>query len=148
MKPNEYEYQKPNEKDSQLVKYYTLKNIDQFNDLIANNKLVFIEIYANWCYNSCKNFDELIGKYPDIVFAKSNVDEMNDIVHNIKITAIPVFMFFHNGEKIDEVIGADLPNITKKIKKIFMKYSKQYDYYAYMNPITGMSVGPPLSQKK
>ena len=42
-----------------------------------------------------------------IYFIKVNVDEAEDVSQEYGIRAIPTFLLFKNGEKADEVVGAD-----------------------------------------
>ncbi|KAM0558113.1 hypothetical protein ACHAPJ_005280 [Fusarium lateritium] len=42
-----------------------------------------------------------------IYFIKVNVDEAEDVSQEYGIRAMPTFLLFKNGEKADEVVGAD-----------------------------------------
>ncbi|KAI8070451.1 Allergen Cop c 2 [Gongronella butleri] len=95
------------------------KNLEEFNTLIASDKLVVIDFYATWC-GPCKlispKFEKLVDEYPDVIFAKVDVDEAADVAAEVGVRAMPTFMFFRKGAKVDEVVGANLANIVSKIK--------------------------------
>ncbi|KAI8084549.1 thioredoxin TrxA [Halteromyces radiatus] len=96
------------------------KNLDEFRALTASDKLVVIDFYATWC-GPCKlispKFEKLVEEYPDVIFAKVDVDEVADVAADVGVRAMPTFMFFKNGNKVDEVVGANLASIVNKIKQ-------------------------------
>ncbi|KAI8374448.1 thioredoxin-like protein [Radiomyces spectabilis] len=95
------------------------KNLQEFNQLINNSKLVVVDFHATWC-GPCKliapKFAKLVDVYPDVVFAKVDVDEVADVASHVSVRAMPTFMYFINGNKVDEVVGASLKDIEDKIK--------------------------------
>ncbi|MCM8771907.1 MAG: thioredoxin [Candidatus Omnitrophica bacterium] len=105
-------------------KYVLNLNKENFEEIIKNNENVIIDFWANWCM-PCKImipvFEKLAEKYKNkIVFAKVNVDENPEIAEKYKIMSIPTFIFFKNGNKLQEIIGAMSENIfEKKILEIF-----------------------------
>jgi thioredoxin 1 len=48
-------------------------------------------------------------KYKDVFFAKIDVDELPEVSQDLGIRAMPTFMIFKDGEKADELVGAN-PN--------------------------------------
>ncbi|ORY95083.1 thioredoxin [Syncephalastrum racemosum] len=96
------------------------KNLDQFKELIAKNKLVVIDFSAEWC-GPCKvvgpKFAKLPESYPDIAFAKVDVDEAPDVAEFCSIRAMPTFQIFKDGKHVDEIVGATLPLVETKIKQ-------------------------------
>ncbi|ORX53154.1 thioredoxin TrxA [Hesseltinella vesiculosa] len=95
------------------------KNLEEFNALIASDKLVVVDFYATWC-GPCKmiapKFENLVDEYTNVVFAKVDVDEASDIAAEVGVRAMPTFLFFRNGNKVDEVVGANFANIVTAIK--------------------------------
>lgn len=55
------------------------KNVEEFEQLIAQDKLVIVDFHATWC-GPCKLIAPKLGKfaetYADAVFAKVDVDEV------------------------------------------------------------------------
>lgn len=45
--------------------------------------------------------------YPEIRFVKVDVDDLPDIAQELGIKAMPTFHFYKNGEKIQEIVGAN-----------------------------------------
>lgn len=95
--------------------------IEQKMDIIKNNKVVCIDIHADWC-GPCKQiepqFNELAQKYAGkCAFVKENVD----LKLSKNIRGVPTFVFFKNGYYIDSITGADLygeEGVESKIKEL------------------------------
>lgn len=56
-------------------------------------------------------------EFKDIFFAKIDVDELPDISKDLGIRAMPTFFIFKNGEKVDELVGANPTALDALIKK-------------------------------
>lgn len=52
-----------------------------------------------------------------IFFAKIDVDELADISKDLGIRAMPTFFVFKDGEKVDELVGANPAALTALITK-------------------------------
>lgn len=97
-----------------------IKSLSQFNKLKASSLLI-VDFYATWC-GPCKVispvFDRLAKQHESstfIVFAQCDVDKAKDVAQACGITAMPTFQFFKGGNKVDEVKGADVQQLTTKI---------------------------------
>lgn len=92
----------------------------QFTALVNADKLSVIDFTATWC-GPCKTvaprFDALAAKYPDANFLKVDVDENKDIAAAYQIKAMPTFILIKNGEKLDEVVGADIVKVEALVAK-------------------------------
>ena len=82
---------------------------DNFDKTVADNKLVFIDFYADWC-GPCKMMapivEELEKDYEGrIVFAKCNIDDNMPLAQRFRVMSIPTFKIFENGEAVETVIG-------------------------------------------
>lgn len=58
---------------------------------------------------------------PSIYFAKIDVDALPELSQEYGIRAMPTFMIFKNGEKVDEFIGAN-PN---PLEQLIAKYKPE-----------------------
>ncbi|KAF4357209.1 hypothetical protein G4B88_025087 [Cannabis sativa] len=60
---------------------------------------------------------ELSEKYPSLLFVVIDVDEMlnGDFSSSWDIKATPTFFFLRDGEQIDKLVGANKPELQKKI---------------------------------
>jgi thioredoxin 1 len=82
--------------------------------------LVVLDCFAVWC-GPCKTIAPTIAKYseeyPTAKFFKVDVDEASDVAQELGIRAMPTFLFFKNGEKVGEVVGANARQIEATIKQ-------------------------------
>lgn len=62
-------------------------------------------------------FEQLSDQHPELEFAKVDVDEADDVAQACGIRAMPTFQFFKNGEKVDEMMGADRQKLADLIVK-------------------------------
>ena len=53
-------------------------------------------------------------EYSNANFIKFDVDESPDIAMELNVTAMPTFFLFKNGQKVDELVGAN-PSALKTV---------------------------------
>jgi thioredoxin 1 len=89
----------------------------------SSNNLVLLDCFATWC-GPCKAIAPAISglsnepEYKDKVeFYKIDVDEVSDVAADLGIRAMPTFLLFKNGEKVEEIVGANLPAVKQAINK-------------------------------
>ena len=59
---------------------------------------------------------EFQEKYPNANYLKVDVDELSDLAQEWGIRAMPTFIIFKDGEKVDELVGANPAKLEEKIK--------------------------------
>lgn len=86
----------------------------------AGDRVVVVEFYATWCTPCQKMKPQLKAmeqEFQDVVFYKVNVDENGETTENYSVTAMPTFILFKNGSKIDRMQGADMTALKAMITK-------------------------------
>lgn len=86
-------------------------------EVLQSQGVVMIDFWAVWC-GPCRmvapTVEELAKEYAGkIKVAKLNTDENPDIASRYKIMGIPTIMFFRDGQRIDQVVGAVPKNQLK-----------------------------------
>ncbi|MBI5641362.1 MAG: thioredoxin [Nitrospirae bacterium] len=93
------------------------------NEVLKAGGLVMIDFWAVWC-GPCRmiapTVEELAKEYAGKVkVVKLNTDENADIASRYKIMGIPTLMFFKDGQKVDQVVGAvPKPQLKAKIDSL------------------------------
>lgn len=102
---------------------HNIETVSQFKETIAKNEVVIIDAFATWC-GPCKAIAPQIAKWSEspefkdkIYFAKFDVDHLPDLAQDLGIRAMPTFVFFKDGDKVEEFLGANPPAILNLLKQ-------------------------------
>ena len=83
-------------------------NSSEFNDVVANNDLVFVDFFATWC-GPCKMLapvlEEVAQELPTVTFAKVDVDQENALAMQYGVQSIPTLIVFKNGQPVNRQMG-------------------------------------------
>ncbi|VDP00313.1 unnamed protein product [Heligmosomoides polygyrus] len=88
----------------------------------AGAKPVVVDFYAEWC-GPCKIiapiFEDLSNKYMSMVFLKVDVDKCEGSLSSAQngVSAMPTFMVFVNGTKVDSLRGANTAGLESMVQK-------------------------------
>jgi thioredoxin 1 len=90
-----------------------------FDAQVKAQPLMVVDFWAEWC-GPCRMvapiLEELAGEYGErLVVGKLNVDENRQTAARFGIRSIPTLVFFRDGARVDQVIGAH-PKATIKTK--------------------------------
>ena len=95
-----------------------------FHTLLKGHTYLVADFYATWCppckaiapvYEQLSKTHSAPGK---ISFVKVNVDEQQEIAAQNGIQAMPTFIVFKDGKKIEEIKGANPPALKKVVERI------------------------------
>lgn len=83
-------------------------NSQEFNEVIANNELVFVDFYANWC-GPCKmlapSVEKLAAEHPEVKVVKVDVDQEGSLAMQFGVQSIPTLIVFKNGQLANQQLG-------------------------------------------
>ncbi|MBQ1547609.1 MAG: thioredoxin [Lachnospiraceae bacterium] len=87
---------------------FTPENFEE--EVLKSDIPVMVDFYADWC-GPCKMMmpvvESLAEEYEGKVkIGKIDSDEAGELAQKYGIMSIPNFLFFKNGEKVDNLIGA------------------------------------------
>ncbi|KAL8284248.1 hypothetical protein RQP46_004997 [Phenoliferia psychrophenolica] len=101
-----------------------LTNLGELNSLLAakKDKLVVIDFHASWCgpcHAIAPKFEQLSTAYrSQATFCKVDVDAAADIAKQYSVRAMPTFIFLKDGQKVDEVKGANAAALESALKRL------------------------------
>merc|ERR1712012_405466 len=86
----------------------------------AGDKLVVIDFFATWC-GPCKMIspvlEEMEAQMSNVKFLKVDVDEAEDVAVHYQISAMPTFIFIKNGQKVADLMGANVDKLKELVTK-------------------------------
>lgn len=91
-----------------------------FREIVLESDIpVVVDFWAPWC-GPCHMVSPIIDKLSEdyaekFGFCKMNVDVTPKTAQNYGITSIPTLMFFKEGQKVNEIIGAVPETMIKSI---------------------------------
>ena len=98
-----------------------IKTVAEFKQLVESTPYVAIQAHAEWC-GPCKAMTPIFDKAATdngveskYAFARFDTDEVSDLAQEFGIRSIPAFFFFENGEKVDNLSGANPPALNKLV---------------------------------
>lgn len=80
----------------------------EFDSVLANNKYVLIDFWADWCI-PCRQVspivEDIANERPEITVFKMNIDANPDTPKRFGVMSIPTLIFFEQGVERARVVG-------------------------------------------
>jgi thioredoxin 1 len=97
-----------------------LASKDEFDRCLRANPAVVVDFTASWC-GPCKmvapQFAAMAKEFPTVTFAKVDVDDNKDVAQDEGVTAMPTFVMYKKGRRVDTVRGADPSKLRAMVEK-------------------------------
>ncbi|KAJ1023937.1 hypothetical protein NDA13_004769 [Ustilago tritici] len=101
----------------------SIESYEEFKSLIEGDKAIVIDFWATWC-GPCKVIGPIFEKISDtpagekLGFYKVDVDIQEKIAAEVGIQAMPTFVFFHKGQAVKKVVGANPSALQSGISEV------------------------------
>lgn len=95
----------------------------EWSDMLIDSasKLKVVHFWADWapqCQQMNEVLEELVNdkEYQDVKFFRIVAENFVEISQKHSVASVPTFIFLKNNEVVDRLDGANVPELTKKIK--------------------------------
>merc|ERR1712187_975551 len=89
--------------------------------VLSSQGPVVVDCFATWC-GPCKAIAPKVAdfskQYTNVKFYQIDVDELSNTAGEIGVRAMPTFLLYKDGEKVEDVVGANPAALEAAIKKL------------------------------
>lgn len=115
IRPKREDGRKDRRKDRRMVKEVTDNDFEQ--EVLKSALPAMVDMWAPWC-GPCRMLGPVVEKLAEdfkdkVKVCKLNVDENPQTASAYGVRSIPLVLFFKNGQKVDESLGAVPENILR-----------------------------------
>lgn len=107
----------PEVKNQDQFKVRELKSLEEKNELIMKNRVVCVDVYANWC-GPCQKISPIYGRIAKEKNSEGTcivLKENYDLQLTEDLTAIPTFFIYRDGVLVHKEVGANINNVEQKL---------------------------------
>lgn len=102
-----------------------VRNLEDYKNLISQDKPILLDFYANWC-GPCQallpTVERLAKEYEGkIEIQKVNVDQNGELAEQFEVRSIPSLFFIKNNQIVDKVKGAISENVLREKLDLLIK---------------------------
>lgn len=96
------------EREDDIMSNVLHLNSAEFQDVVSNNSVVFVDFFANWC-GPCKmlapSIEKLADEHPEVKVVKIDVDQEQSLAMQYQVQSIPTLITFKNGQPVARQLG-------------------------------------------
>ena len=85
-----------------------IENINELNEVLTNNKNVFVKIFTTWC-GPCKmlkpEIEKITDEFKDVIFVEVDSDKIKEVGTKYKIYSVPTAIYFSNNNEVERFVG-------------------------------------------
>ncbi|GAB2301178.1 Monothiol glutaredoxin-S17 [Dionaea muscipula] len=93
----------------------------ELEKVVGEGSPVILHFWAGWCEASKQMdqvFSHLSTDFPHVHFLRVEAEEQPEISEDHSISAVPFFVFFKDGKRVDTLEGADPSSLAHKVGKV------------------------------
>ncbi|EEF49353.1 thioredoxin H-type [Ricinus communis] len=91
------------------------------SEATRDSKIIIVNFCSSWCSPSksiAPLYCDLANKNPSMTFLSIDIDELREPSSTWEVKSTPTFFFLKNGRQLDKLVGANKPELQKKISAV------------------------------